>query len=216
MKVLVMMKCAVGHDPEVQPWHDKAAEINNLVYSKLAGDYSRNLRSTLLIGYSQAILQYHDAILVLQSHRTLGSAARALHRPLVEAVARALWIYVQRDQDLEQVEKQDYRYPSFKCMMKYLDQRFESEKLFATLSDDWKYLCGLTHTGMEQITQQFDDQGHARPVYDPAQVINSIQSATAVLVIYAVPMVHYFEKPDAAGEINAAYQSLFRCSEWRL
>jgi hypothetical protein len=89
MKVLVMMKCAVGHDPEVQPWHDKAAEINNLVYSKLAGDYSRNLRSTLLIGYSQAILQYHDAILVLQSHRTLGSAARALHRPLVEAVARA-------------------------------------------------------------------------------------------------------------------------------
>jgi hypothetical protein len=198
------------HDPEVQPWHDKAMQIHDLVYSKLTGEYARSLRSILLIGYSQTILQYHGGILVLQAQRTLDSAARALHRPLVEAVARALWIYAQvREQDLEQVEKKKYRYPTFKCMMKYFDHRFNSEGLFATLSDDWKGLCGFTHTGMEQITQQFDDEGHARPIYDPAQVINSIQSATAILVLYAVPMAHYFERPDAAGEISAAYQSLF-------
>lgn len=198
------------HDPEVQPWHDKAEQIHNLIYERLSGEYPRNLRSVLLIGYSQAILQYHGAILLLQSHRIYGSAARALHRPLAEAVARALWIYIQvRDQELEQVEKKKYRFPSFRCMMKYLDRRFATESLFETLSADWKGMCGLTHTGMEQITQQFDDEGHARPVYDPAQVINSIQSATAVLVLYAVPMAHYFEKADVAVEISTAYSNLF-------
>jgi hypothetical protein len=64
------------HDPEVQPWHDKAMHIHDLVYSKSTGEYPRSLRSVLLIGYSQAILQYHAAILLLQAQRTLGSAVR--------------------------------------------------------------------------------------------------------------------------------------------
>lgn len=94
-------------------------------------------------------------------------------------------------------------------MMLYLDRRFATEDMFATLAGDWKGMCGLTHTGIEQTVQQFDDEGNARPVYDSAQIINSIQSATAILVLFAIPIAHYFGKPEAAKEISDAYNTKF-------
>jgi hypothetical protein len=198
------------HDPEVREWHDRASQIHDLVYSKLTGGYERDLRTTLLIGYCQAIMQYHAAILKLWQMRTLPSPARALHRSLAEASVRCLWVFIRMsDEDIEALRNHRYAFPAFRCMVAILDSAFAADGLFAIPGEDWKGMCGFTHTGIEQITHQFDEEGYARPVYDPPAVTNAIQSATAVLVAFSIPMAHYFGKPAAAREISDAYVSAF-------
>lgn len=104
-------------------------------------------------------LEHYDAIVILLSHRAIGSAF-ALARPLVESCVRAKWILsAATEQDVRKfVEKKKLDY-KFIELLDQIGNARETGGLFlhSFKQCNWAFLNDLTHGGMQQVIRRATD-----------------------------------------------------------
>jgi hypothetical protein len=102
-------------------------------------------------------LHHCDSILLLFQTGVNDASAEALMRPMIESVLRLAWV-VENEQRALQVTTKTTRFPKLSVLFRRLDQSSSKKTLTALPA-----LHGLTHAGMEQLTQYFSGEETSKP-----------------------------------------------------
>jgi len=101
-------------------------------------------------------LQHCDSILLLLQTGVNDASAEALMRPMIESVLRLAWA-AEDEQRALQVTTKTARFPKLSALIRRLDP--SNKKAQTALPA----LHGLTHAGMEQLTQYFSGEETNKP-----------------------------------------------------
>lgn len=188
----------------------RAQKMHQIISDTLAGNYDADTRSALFAGFMSISLCHHEAILSLLTVNRLTASALALMRPLVEAGCRGLFVkFEATDEEVEIVRTGGEPYPTFRNLIEILDNRFGTDKLFSQYGDMWKLLNDFTHTGIEQLSNRFDENGTIGSHHSEATICELINSSTSTMTRIAIPFLGSQKSPEAATIINDAYVGLY-------
>ncbi len=179
-------------------------DFHQLILTQLAGvRYAETPRTLLALAYAAITLEHQYAILTLSRNNIRGSAL-ALLRPQVETAFRGLWaIKCATDDQLEKTgQGDDKSFPHFGEMAKILDTAygFGADGYFQGIAQGWRALCGLTHSGLEQLGRRFQEDGSVGPNYPDEQIAGLLHfspTVTAALFVPVFTLIGYQDKATA-------------------
>src|SRR5690242_10409004 len=202
----------VQHPDGVNALGRKASTLRIAISKAVHDDYDGLAqRHQLLILYMSMALEHFDAIFVLLYTGKLIGSAMALLRPLVEASVRALWIvFVATDQQVEAVATDTHKFQVFDTLIADLDRSLGNKSTFAGLGGkNWKALCGLTHTGAEQLARRLRPEGIVDIPYDEGEIIDIMQYAAAAIFMFALGFCGAMQRVDQRRSLISLYDRLF-------
>jgi hypothetical protein len=189
---------------------ERAQQMHQMISDTLAGSYDGELRSTLFAGFMSVCLCHHEAILSLVKNDRLTASALALMRPLVESGCRGLFAgFEATPEQLETIRTGGEPYPPFRSLIALLDKRFNTRKLFGQYGDMWKLLNDFTHTGIDQLSNRFDENGTIGSHHSEGTICELMRSSTSTLTRVAIPFLGSLKSQDAATSINDVYIALY-------
>jgi hypothetical protein len=165
--------------------------------------YQETPRNLLALAYAGITLEHQYAILTLSRNNIRGSAL-ALLRPQVETAFRGLWtIKCATDDQVEAIDENGAEpFPRFRDMAKVLDTAYGcgEYEYFQGIAQEWRALCGLTHSGLEQLGRRFQDDGNVGPNYPDEQIASLLHFSASVSAAIFVPvfiLIGYQDKATA-------------------
>lgn len=162
----------------------KFKDYSDLIFKALNGRKlnSDNTREKVVAGYLSLAIQHHSSIILLVE-RNVYSSAFALLRPLFESVYRGIWFsIVSNNDELEKFcKKINYTFKSTKTLAKEIDEKEGTDAFFTVCENNLKFLHGMTHGGIEQISRQFDKNGFVLVTFTNEELV-SLLNNTNVLI----------------------------------
>ena len=159
------------------------------VYSLLeAGELPRNDRSELVYACVDVVLEHQKAVALLIENNLFGSAS-ALVRPVYETLLRALWLNgCASEQEIKDLRTDHaFEFPKRSGMLKQISKAYKTD-LFSKLINEqiWKAMCSYTHTGLQQLSRRFSDDGdNITPNYGEGEVLEALYGATLLMLFAA-------------------------------
>ena len=175
----------------------------------------RTERDEIVIGIASLALEHIDSVLVLLATGGNYGSAFALMRPTIEAVLRAVWLYiVATDDDVSKARaghKKAFR--PIAEMARQIDLAARTSGLFEQLISEAEGLHGLTHGGLEQIGRRFDAVGDVVPSYDEGAVRECIRATvntgtTMLLVLCRMGISDHAKEQARVDEFQAAFMPM--------
>jgi hypothetical protein len=145
--------------------------------------YPDDLRTVVVAGFIDQMIEHHGALLLLIRSGKVGSAF-ALVRSVFESMYRGLWInFCATDAEIQKFEKDDNITPTLADMAKAIDDKYRANGFFADLKKrGWYALNSYTHTGMLQLGRRFT--GHnLEPAYSEVEIFEVTTTATTCVLI---------------------------------
>ncbi len=145
-------------------------------------EYPDDLRTIIVAGFVDTIIEHHASVLLLICSEKIGSAF-ALLRSIFEGMYRGLWLgFCATDADIQQFKKEDKFQLTQAEMAGAIDEKYRAEGFFADLKQRaWPALNSYAHTGMLQLERRYT--GHElKPAYDDAEISEVIISATTCVL----------------------------------
>ena len=99
---------------------------------------------------------------------------------------RGLWVLlVARDEEIRKLlENQQNVIPTFAKMAQEIEKKVPGLN-FIEMSKNWKYLCALSHTGIEQLVHQIQSDGLISAIYPWQEVKWCVESSGVVSILMA-------------------------------
>jgi len=145
--------------------------------------YPDNLRTVVVIGFLDQMVEHHEAMLSLVRNGKVGSAF-ALARSIVESMFRGLWINLPAtDLELEAFERNDAIPLGMLALSQAIDRAYCAGNFFEGLKNrGWAALCSYAHTGVLQLGRRFT--GHnVQPAYNEAEIFEVTTTATTCILL---------------------------------
>jgi len=164
--------------------------------------YVDHLRTVLVIGFIDQMIEHLAAVLLLIRNGKVGSAF-ALVRSIFESLYRGGWILMcATDAELERFEKTDKLDLTMQEMADAIDAKTGLGKFFADLKTrGWKPLNSYTHTGLLQLGRRFT--GHKlEPSYKEEEVVQVTTMATTCVLMLVRPFLAAHKHDDEARRVD--------------
>jgi hypothetical protein len=162
-------------------------------------------------GFLTILFEHHDSTLRLLETGNNDASAFALARILLETFYRGFWMYFCASNDqVEQIRTGEEPYPKkFITMTEQVDQALKGTGKFKLEGPIWRSLCGLTHSGSEQLVRRFDAKGTLVPSYPLREVLDILSSATMLVSIMSSLYCFASKRKEDAKQINELWKTLF-------
>ena len=168
--------------------------------------YPCDLRTVIVIGFIDQMVEHHEAMLLLLRNGKVGSAS-ALARSIVESMYRGLWINLcARDAQIQRFERDDQLQLNMTGMAQAIDQEYHAGTFFEDFKNRaWASLCSYTHTGLLQLGRRFTGQ-NLQPAYSDAEILEVTTTVTTCVLIlverFLAVQNHGDESREAEGLIR--------------
>jgi len=170
--------------------------------------YPDDLRTVVVIGSIDQMIEHHAALLLLIRSGLVGSAF-ALERSIVEGMYRGLWInFCATHDEVKKFEKDDKIPLTMAEMAEAIDEKYQEQGFFADLKKrGWYSLNSYTHTGMLQLGRRFT--GHdLKPAYTEEQIYEVTTTATTCILLLVgkfLAVQNHAEESAAAERLIDTY-----------
>ena len=164
--------------------------------------YPDTLRTVILAGCLDQMIEHHEAMLLLIRNGKVGSAF-TLARSIVESMYRGLWLnFCGTDAQVEQFERKDELPLTMAEMADAIDEKYRAEGFFADLKKRaWPALNSYTHTGMLQLGRRFT--GHkVQPSYRDSEIIAVTTTMTTCILLLASKFLAVQNYPEDSREME--------------
>jgi hypothetical protein len=168
----------------------------------LAGHgYPDELRTVMVIGFIDQIIEHHEAMLLLVHADKVGSAF-ALARSAVEGMYRGLWInFAASDAQVGRFERNDDIGFSMTELARSIDAAYQAEHFFENLKiRSWDALNSYAHTGVLQLGRRFREH-NVEPAYTDGEIF---EITTAVTTCILLLVGRFLARQGHADECRAA------------
>jgi len=147
--------------------------------------YPDDLRTVLVMGFTDQMIEHHEATLLLIRSGKVGSAF-ALARSIFESAYRGLWVnFCAEHAELKQFEKDDKLPIKFNDMALAIDQKYNGDGFFEDFKNRaWPALCSDTHTGMLQLGRRFNEH-KVEPTCTDGQIYQVTTTMTTCIIMLA-------------------------------
>jgi hypothetical protein len=165
-------------------------------------EYADDLRTVLVAGSIDQMIEHHEATLQLIRSGKIGSAF-ALARSIFEGLYRGAWILMcATDAELGRFKKEDKLPRKMPELAKALDAKAELGSFFVDLLDrGWRALNSYTHTGLLQLGRRFT--GHKlEPAYSDGEIVEITTATTTCVLLLVRPFFAHHRHDDDAKEID--------------
>jgi hypothetical protein len=167
-------------------------------------------RMHTLSGFVTVLFEHHDSTLRLLETGSNDASAFAMARILLETFYRGFWMYLcASDAQVDKIRSGGEPYPIFMEMTKQVDQALRGTGKFQLGKGILRSLNGFIHTGFEQLTRRFNDEGNLVPSYPLSEVLLVLSSGTMLLSV----MSQFFCLKAGRGadgkQINECWKTLF-------
>jgi Family of unknown function (DUF6988) len=145
--------------------------------------YPDTLRTVVVIGFIDQMIEHHDSTLVLLRNGKVGSAF-VLARSIFESAYRGLWInFCATDAEIEHFERHDELLVKMPQMARAIDEKYQAHGFFEDLKNRaWPALCSYTHTGLLQLGRRFT--GHnVQPDYGDDEIFEATNAVTTCILL---------------------------------
>src|SRR6185312_11121226 len=141
---------------QLQDGIHKAELMHNLIQEtipdKFVGDTDQKI---IVAAFFSLVSEHHGAILNLLKAARFDGSALALVRPLIDGAYRAHWIYSCASPDsVTRVKNGENVYPRFTNMADEIEQKVDTDGMFASIKPYINALHGYTHGGLEQLSHR--------------------------------------------------------------
>jgi len=163
--------------------------------------YPDDLRTVMVIGFVDQIIEHHEAMLLLIRAGKVGSAF-SLARSVVEGMYRGLWVnFVATDAEVARFERNDEIGLSMTLLAESIDAAYHARGFYVDLKQrSWDGLNSYAHTGMLQLGRRFTGANVA-PAYSDAEIFEATTSVTTCILLLAG---RFLLRHDHADEARAA------------
>jgi|SRR5579859_3273020 len=165
--------------------------------------YPDTLRTVILAGCLDQMIEHHDAMLLLMRNGKVGSAF-ALARSIVESMYRGLWLnFCATDAQIEQFERKDELPLTMAEMADAIDEKYRAEGFFADLKKrTWPALNSYTHSGMLQLGRRFTGQ-KVEPSYKDGEIAAVTTTVTTCILLLVSKFLAVQNHPEDSREVEA-------------
>ena len=191
------------------------AAIEKLKAILSAHRYPQNLRTVILAGTIDQLIEHHASILLLIRSGKVGSAF-TLTRSIVEGMYRGLWInFCATDQQIERFEKEDKLPVNMQEMADAIDEKYRGDGFFDDLKKrTWPHLCSYAHTGMLQLGRRFSGEP-LKPAYRDGEIDEVGTTVTTAILTLASKFLAVQNLPDASKEVELLIEAYGPVAEQR-
>jgi hypothetical protein len=168
--------------------------------------YPDDLRTVIVIGFIDQMIEHHEAMLLLIRDGKFGSAF-ALARSVVESMFRGLWINLcATDAQIEDFERKDELPLTMSEVARAIDRQYHAQGFFEDFKNRaWASLCSYTHTGLLQLGRRFSDH-NVQPAYTDAEIFEVTTTVTTCVLLLVAKFLavqnHADECREAEGLIG--------------
>jgi hypothetical protein len=191
---------------------DKCEKLHGQINSDLAG-LMMNGRVALYAGYFSIAHEHFASMLHLLRMQYPASAA-ALARPHFEACFKGMWVNLKAT-DLEVDKLFVWKAPDFPTMAVMLDDidaGYGADGALKMFHMHWKTLCGLTHTGIEQLSRRFSDSG-IQSTFTDEDLIKIMTLTASAATAAVVPLLGISGKAQEAQDLQNFHSKIFGWQE---
>jgi len=161
-------------------------------------------RLNLIFAYFLLALEHQRAIASLVDLELRGPAF-ALFRSQVETAFRCLWVgRVATDQQIEDIARNGAEpFGTFKEMVQKVNEAYQADGRLQITAEGWKTLNGLTHSGREQLTRQFREDGTFAPNYadDETETLLEFSGEFSIAIAFCIFHANGFDEKYKALEL---------------
>ena len=191
---------------------DKCEKLHACINNNLKG-LMMNGRVALFGGYFSIAHEHFASMLNLLRMHYPASAA-ALARPHFEACFRGMWVNLKAtDSEVDKLfawKAPDF--PTMAVMLDDIDAGYGAEGALKLFHIHWKTLCGLTHTGIEQLSRRFGDTAILSTFTDEDLIkIMTLTASAATAAV--VPLLGISGKTQEAQDLQHFHSKLFGWAE---
>lgn len=165
--------------------------------------YPDTLRTVILAGCLDQMIEHHEAMLLLMRNGKVGSAF-ALARSIVESMYRGLWLnFCATDAQIEQFERKDELPLTMAEMADAIDEKYRAEGFFADLKKrTWPALNSYTHSGMLQLGRRFTGN-KVEPSYKDHEIAAVTTTITTCILLLVSKFLAVQNHPEDSREVEA-------------
>jgi len=169
--------------------------------------YPDDLRTLILAGTIDQLIEHHAAVLLLVRSEKVGSAF-ALSRSIIEGMYRGLWLnFCATNDEVKTFEREDKLPLKMNSIAAAIDEKYRAEEFFDDLRKRaWPALCSYAHTGMLQLGRRFTGN-QLRPSYREAEIYEVTTAATTALLTLASKFLAVQKFPEASKEVERLIES---------
>lgn len=168
--------------------------------------YPMDLRTLIVIGFIDQMIEHHRAMLLLVRNGKVGSAF-AMARSIVESMFRGLWInFCATNAEIEEFERKDELPLNMSQMAHAIDEKYRAQGFFENFRKrSWASLCSYTHTGLFQLGRRFTGE-NLEPAYSDEEIREAITSVTTCILLLVGKFLavrnHDAERREAEGLVG--------------
>jgi hypothetical protein len=165
-----------------------------------------DLRTLIVIGFIDQMIEHHRAMLLLVRNGKVGSAF-AMARSIVESMFRGLWInFCATNAEIEEFERKDELPLNMSQMAHAIDEKYRAQGFFENFRKrSWASLCSYTHTGLFQLGRRFTGE-NLEPAYSDEEIREAITSVTTCILLLVGKFLavrnHDAERREAEGLVG--------------
>jgi hypothetical protein len=162
------------------------------------GTFPGTIQNRFFHALCDLVIEHLGAIIHLVRTEQHYGSAFALLRPLIESCLRGFWIlYVADDERVMLIAKRKKDFPAFKdarsLVEKYFEERGGVPGLFVMKQEFVSTLHGLTHSGVDQLINRFDENLKIRPHYSDTDLVNMLDQAARFTVMAGIAQIQQVE-----------------------
>ena len=180
----------------------KAFKLREEIWDQIDGlGFSGKDRYWAAAGCYYTSLEHFLGIVSLFQSQIFPSAL-ALARPMTEAFIRGAWLHHVADEGDIAKFISGKSVPSMRNMIVTLETNeiFQSGVLGRSHSVNWNLLCGLTHTGIEQVSLvAFENQ--IRRQYTEGQIPDALRYASAIALFSGMGVALLVDDTDCSSKL---------------
>jgi hypothetical protein len=170
--------------------------------------YPDTLRTVVVIGFIDQMIEHHESMLLLVRNGKIGSAF-VLARSIFESAYRGVWVnFCATDAEIQHFEQHDELPVNMPQMASAIDEKYRAHDFFQDLKNRaWPALCSYTHTGLLQLGRRFT--GHnVQPDYSEDEIFEATTAVTTCIVLLVgkfLAVQNHTEECRAAEALTGTY-----------
>ncbi len=165
--------------------------------------YPGDLRTVIVAGNIDQMIEHHEAMLSLIRNAKVGSAF-ALARSIVESMYRGLWLnFCATNAQVQKFEKDDDLSKTMTELAADIDQKYQAGDFFTDLKKrGWGPLCSYTHTGILQLGRRFTGQ-NVQPSYTNGEIVAVTTTVTTCVLLLVGKFLAVQNHANECKEVEA-------------
>jgi hypothetical protein len=170
--------------------------------------YPDDLRTVIVIGFVDQMIEHHEAMLLLVRKGKVGSAF-SLARSIFESAYRGLWVnFCATDAEIQDFEQHDKLPLNIRDMARAIDTKYRAHGFFEDLKNRaWPALCSYTHTGLLQLGRRFTGSD-VKPAYTDDEIFEATTTVTTCILLLVgkfLAVQNHVDDCRAAEGLTATY-----------